>query len=218
MKINKKLLQAAASAAIGYATGMLNPAYVIGLRKGYDIRKKGSGNPGASNTIILEGKKAGLFVMAFDISKAAVAVSLSRRLFPKYDCAGETAGTACVLGHMFPATLGFRGGKGLACLGGEILAFGLHDFATMLFFESVLLMATRYICFVPITLSVEYPIYHGFETGNWKGSAILGTVALPVLVKHIENLKRIAEGRELKVDFLWNKEGELERTGWEEEE
>ena len=123
-----------------------------------------------------------------------------------------------MLGHMFPATLGFRGGKGLACLGGEILAFGLHDFATMLFFESVLLMATRYICFVPITLSVAYPIYHGFETGNWKGSAILGTVALPVLVKHIENLKRIAEGRELKVDFLWNKEGELERTGWEEEE
>lgn len=218
MKINKKLLQAAASAAIGYATGMLNPAYVIGLRKGYDIRKKGSGNPGASNTIILEGKKAGLFVMAFDISKAAVAVSLSRRLFPKYDCVGETAGTACVLGHMFPATLGFRGGKGLACLGGEILAFGLHDFATMLFFESVLLMATRYICLVPITLSVAYPIYHGFETGKWKGSAILGTVALPVLVKHIENLKRIAEGRELKVDFLWNKEGELERTGWEEEE
>lgn len=138
MKMNKKLLQTAASAAIGYATGMLNPAYVIGLRKGYDIRKKGSGNPGASNTIILEGKKAGLFVMAFDISKAAVAVSLSRRLFPKYDCAGETAGTACVLGHMFPATLGFRGGKGLACLGGEILAFSLHDFATMLFFESVL--------------------------------------------------------------------------------
>lgn len=112
MKINKKLLQAAASAAIGYATGMLNPAYVIGLRKGYDIRKKGSGNPGASNTIILEGKKAGLFVMAFDISKAAVAVSLSRRLFPKCDCAGETAGTACVLGHMFPATLGFQGRQG----------------------------------------------------------------------------------------------------------
>lgn len=157
MKINKKLLQAAASAAIGYATGMLNPAYVIGLRKGYDIRKKGSGNPGASNTIILEGKKAGLFVMAFDISKAAVAVSLSRRLFPKCDCAGETAGTACVLGHMFPATLGFRGGKGLACLGGEILAFSLHDFAIMLFFESVLLMATRYICLVPITLSMAEP-------------------------------------------------------------
>lgn len=40
MKMNKKLLQAAASAAIGYATGMLNPAYVIGLRKGYDIRKR----------------------------------------------------------------------------------------------------------------------------------------------------------------------------------
>ena len=218
MKINKKLLQAAASAAIGYATGMLNPAYVIGLRKGYDIRKKGSGNPGASNTILLEGKKAGAFVMAFDISKAAVSVIVSRRLFPKCDCAGETAGTACVFGHMFPALLNFRGGKGLACLGGEILAFSVHDFATMLFFESVLLMATRYICLVPITLSVAYPLYHGFETGNWKGSAILGSVAVPVFLKHIENLRRIAEGKEFKIDFLWDKEGELERTGWEEEE
>ena len=65
---------------------------------------------------------------------------------------------------------------------------------------------------------MAYPIYHGFETGNWKGSAILGSVALPVLAKHIENLRRIAEGKELKVDFLWDKEGELERTGWEEEE
>ena len=218
MKIKKKALQALASAAIGYGIGMLNPAYVIGLRKGYDIRKKGSGNPGASNTIILEGKKAGAFVMAFDISKAAVSVGISRRLFPKYDCAGETAGTACVFGHMFPALLNFRGGKGLACLGGEILAFSIHDFATMLFFESVLLMATRYICLVPITLSVAYPIYHGVETGNWKASAILGSVAVPVFLKHIENLKRIAQGKEIKIDFLWNKEGELERTGWESEE
>lgn len=218
MKIKKKVLQALACAGIGYAIGMLNPAYVIGLRKGYDIRKKGSGNPGASNTILLEGKKAGAFVMAFDISKAAVSVIASRRLFPKCDCAGETAGTACVFGHMFPALLNFRGGKGLACLGGEILAFSVHDFATMLFFESVLLMATRYICLVPITLSVAYPLYHGFETGNWKGSAILGSVAVPVFLKHIENLRRIAEGKEFKVDFLWDKEGELERTGWVEEE
>lgn len=53
----------------------------MGLRKGYDIRKKGSGNAGATNLMILEGKKAGAFVMCFDISKAAVSVGLARKLF-----------------------------------------------------------------------------------------------------------------------------------------
>ena len=218
MKIHKKAAAAVAAAGIGYAIGNINPAYVLGLRKGYDIRKKGSGNAGATNLMLLEGKKAGAFVMAFDISKAAVAVSLSRRLFPKYDCVGEPAGTACVLGHMFPATLGFRGGKGLACLGGVILAFGVHDFLLTLFLESVLLMATRYLCLVPITASVFYPVYHGIMSGNWEGAAILGTVALPIFKKHRENLERIREGKELKVDFLWDKDSELERIGWSEME
>ena len=44
MKINKPLSAALAAAGLGYAIGNLNPAYVMGLRKGYDIRKKGSGN------------------------------------------------------------------------------------------------------------------------------------------------------------------------------
>ena len=81
MKINKPLSAALAAAGLGYAIGNLNPAYVMGLRKGYDIRKKGSGNAGATNLMILEGKKAGAFVMCFDISKAAVSVGLARKLF-----------------------------------------------------------------------------------------------------------------------------------------
>ena len=203
---------------IGVATGMLNPAYAIGLRKGYDIRKMGSKNPGASNMVILEGKKAGAFVMAFDMSKAFTAVKLSKKLLPGFKSAGETAGAASILGHMYSPLMHFRGGKGLACLGGTILAFGLRDFAKMLAAEIVLLGATRYICLVPITASVAYPVYHGITSGNWQGSAILGTVALPIFLKHRENLERIKQGREFKVDFLWNRDAELQRTGWAAEE
>ena len=116
--------------------------------------------------MILEGKKAGAFVMCFDISKAAVSAGLARKLFLQSKYAGEAAGAACVLGHMYPALMHFRGGKGLACLGGVILAFGVHDFLTTLFLESVLLMATRYLCLVPITGSIFYPIYHGIERGG----------------------------------------------------
>ena len=218
MKINKALTAALAAAGMGYAIGNINPAYVMGLRRGYDIRKKGSGNAGATNLMLLEGKKAGAFVMAFDLSKAAVSVGLSRSLLPKLRSAGELAGAGCIFGHMYPALMNFRGGKGLACLGGVILAFGVHDFLLTLFLESVLLMATRYLCLVPITASVFYPVYHGIMSGNWEGAAILGTVALPIFKKHRENLERIREGKELKVDFLWDKDSELERIGWSEME
>ncbi len=217
MKIHKKIGTAIASAGIGYAIGNINPAYVAGMRRGYDIRKKGSGNAGATNLMLLEGKKAGAFVMAFDISKAAVSVALSRNLFPKSGVAGEIAGAGCITGHMYPVLMNFRGGKGLACLGGVILANSVNDFLLTLFLESLLLIKTRYLCLVPITASVFYPIYHGVTTGNWRGAAVLGTMALPIFNKHRENLARIRDGKELKVDFLWNKDGELERIGWVEE-
>ena len=218
MKINRPLSAALAAAGLGYAIGNINPAYVMGLRRGYDIRKKGSRNAGATNLMILEGKKAGAFVMCFDISKAAVSVGLARKLFAHSSLAGEAAGAACILGHMYPALMHFRGGKGLACLGGVILAFGVNDFLATLFLESLLLMATRYLCLVPITGAVFYPVYHGIERGDWRAAAILGLVTLPMLSKHIENLKRIKEGRELRLDFLWDRAGELDRIGFSEED
>lgn len=215
MNNTKETVRALACAGVGYSLGEINSAYIMGMRKGYDIRKKGTGNPGATNTMLLEGTLAGAFVTLFDIGKAAASVSLCRRLFPNYKSAGETAGTAAILGHMFPAKLDFRGGKGLACMGGTVLALG--DFPAMLGFAAAVLMKTRYLCAVPISASVFYPIYHGLISGNWEGSAILGTVAFPVFAKHIENLKRIKDNRELRVDFLWNKDSELERTGLREE-
>ncbi len=214
MKLNRSLAAALAAAGLGYAVGNINPAYVVGLRKGYDIRKKGSRNAGATNLMILEGKKAGAFVMCFDISKAAVSVGLARKLFAQSSLAGEAAGTACILGHMYPALMHFRGGKGLACLGGVILAFGVNDFLATLFLESLLLMATRYLCLVPITGAVFYPVYHGIERGDWRAAAILGLITLPMLSKHVENLERIREGKELRLDFLWDRDGELDRIGF----
>lgn len=216
MKINKAMTAALAAAGMGYAIGNINPAYVMGLRKGYDIRKKGSGNAGATNLMILEGKKAGAFVMCFDISKAAVSVGLARKIFKQSKYAGEAAGAACILGHMYPALMHFCGGKGLACLGGVILAFDVNDFLATLFLESLLLMATRYLCLVPITGSIAYPIYHGIERGDWRAAAILGTVTVPMLSKHVENLRRIRQGKELKLDFLWDRDGELDRIGFSE--
>ena len=217
MKNGRKAAEMLGSAAVGYGLGIFNPAYVIGKKNGYDIREMGSKNAGASNTLIVEGKKSAAVVMAADIGKAALAVELSKKLFPDCEYAEETAGTAAILGHMFPVTMSFRGGKGLACLGGTIMALGLKDFAVMLGLELGVLVCTKYICLVPITASLFYPVYHGIMKRDWRGGAILGAVVPPIILKHRENLRRIAEGKEFRINFLWDREGELQRTGWLEE-
>lgn len=85
-----------------------------------DLRRVGSGNPGAANAITQLGAKWGYGVMAADIAKAAIACRVGSRL------AGPTgahaAGTAAVIGHCFPVWNGFQGGKGVACSVGQCLA------------------------------------------------------------------------------------------------
>ena len=66
-----KVLQLLACALIGYLIGSVNHAALVGRLKGYDPKKSGSGNPGASNTVIMAGKRAGLLVALLDILKAA---------------------------------------------------------------------------------------------------------------------------------------------------
>ena len=99
---------------IGYLLGSLNLATLLAKLKGVDLRAGGSGNPGTANTVSLMGWKAGVLVGAHDIGKAILAVWLCMRLFPDLPYCGAVAGVACVLGHIFPFYMGFRGGKGFA--------------------------------------------------------------------------------------------------------
>ena len=100
------------SLIIGYFFGCINFSYIVSRIKGFDIRKFGSGNAGASNVVIVIGKKAGLFVALVDIFKAFLAYKLAQYLFPDaylngVSYAGMIAGVGAVLGHIFPFYLGF---------------------------------------------------------------------------------------------------------------
>ena len=106
-------------ALLGYFAGCFSPSYLLSRRRGFDIRTFGSGNAGATNMMLAAGLKPGLVVMALDVSKA-FAVTLPLRLLLPPLCAA-LAGLFCVLGHIFPVFLHFRGGKGTACLCGTVL-------------------------------------------------------------------------------------------------
>lgn len=202
----------------GYAVGNINPSYIIGRLRGFDIRKKGSRNAGASNAVITMGKAIGIGSALFDILKATAVVWLSHYVFFKdVPYAAEIAGVSCILGHIYPAVMKFRGGKGLACLGGVILAFDWRLFLMMLAAEIVLAVLFDYICVIPVTASILLPLFYGFfgadgtgwlwrGAGSWRGALILAVATVVILTRHIENFKRIRKGTEMHLSYLWKKD------------
>lgn len=206
------MLKALLCILMGYAVGCINPSYLIGKHRGIDIRTTGSGNAGASNALILMGKKIGFISAIFDIAKATLVYYLADHLFPTLAWAGVLAGSACILGHIFPATMHFKGGKGLACLGGVILAFDWRVFCILLTVELVLVLLVDYICVAPITASIIFPILYGVLIGDLWGALILCVPGVAILFKHIENLERIHAGTEAHFSLLWKRDKELERV------
>ncbi|MCR5093394.1 MAG: glycerol-3-phosphate 1-O-acyltransferase PlsY [Lachnospiraceae bacterium] len=113
---------------IGYLFGVFQTAYFYGRLKGIDIRKHGSGNAGTTNTLRVLGTKAGLIVLFGDMIKCILAIVVTTLIFRGihpdmiyllkiYTAAG------CVLGHDFPFYMNFKGGKGIACTAGYLIAF-----------------------------------------------------------------------------------------------
>ncbi len=202
---------------IGYLLGNISPAYLFGKRKGYDIRNEGSGNVGATNAFLLVGKNAFFVTALLDILKAFAAYRICQLLFRTFPAAGPLGGVACILGHMYPAVLGFHGGKGLASLGGVILGWRWQWFVLLLATAIVIAFVTRYVSLVAPAMSVFFPICYYWETSLLAGTLILFIPTIPIFIKHWENFVRIREGTEMRTSFIWNKEGELKRIGkWNE--
>ncbi len=202
-----------------YLIGTINPSYIIARLKGFDIRKSGSGNAGGSNAVITMGGKIGALCMLIDIIKAYLVVVFAVKLLPEYLYIRSVSSVAVILGHMFPFYMRFKGGKGLACLGGSILAYDAMLFVIMLSLAILLAFITDYICFVPLSASVVFPIvYCCMEINEGVpvpealiGAAIMFISTLFIWTKHFENLKRIKNGTEAHLSYLWKKDKELER-------
>ena len=111
-----------ASAVVGYAAGLLPSASLASrLASGgaVDLRTAGSGNPGATNAASQLGTGWGLAVLGLDLGKGVAAALAGRALGGT--AGGCAAGTTAIAGHVFPATAGFRGGKGVATSAGASL-------------------------------------------------------------------------------------------------
>ena len=186
------------AAALGaYALGCSNMAFYLSKLHKVDFRGGGSGNLGASNATILMGWKAGILVAIHDAGKALLAVLLANLLFPNLPNVGAVAGVAAVLGHIFPAPLRFRCGKGFASYVGMTLALNWKFALVVLGIVVLVTVITDYIVVGTTTTVLMVPSYLGWAHHSFLLAGILLIGTLVILYKHRENYVRMANGTEI---------------------
>ena len=183
---------------IGYLFGCFNLAYIISKVKNVDLQNTGSKNLGASKTFITIGKGLGVLVGACDIFKCTIVVLIIKLLMPDMDYLPYITGIACVFGHMFPFYLKFKGGKGFASFLGMSLRIHWKYFIVIGICIILITLITQYIVLATMATVISYPIFLFFQTGNWIVVAMVTILSCIIIMKHLNNLIRIAKGEEFK--------------------
>lgn len=187
----------AISILVGYLLGSSSMTYYLGRLKNIDVRNHGTGNLGASNAAVTMGWGAAVLVAIHDIGKAILAVYLARWLFPNGLYLGELAGVACVVGHMYPFYLGFRGGKGLASFIGMTVALNFPIALGAVILLIAVTALSDFIALGTIALAVAVPAALWVMTGDPCIFLVLLPATIVMILKHLENLKRIVSGKEI---------------------
>lgn len=161
-----------------------------------DVRKRGSGNIGATNIARTGGKWLGLLTLVSDAAKGSVAVLLSKYLLPSDLSAILAAGTV-VLGHMFPIWLKGRGGKGVATAFGSMLIVSpIVSAIALVVWISV--FAWWRISSLATLLTLVASIIAAYFVATAHVVTLLLFLAAFIVAKHMENIKRLIDGKELR--------------------
>jgi glycerol-3-phosphate acyltransferase PlsY len=199
---------------VSYLIGAIPFGLIVGLSKGIDVRKAGSGNIGASNVGRLLGRKYFVIVFTLDLGKgllpalAAGFVVGFKATDPTLELLWLIVAYAAMVGHMFSIFLGFKGGKGVATAAGVLL--GIFPYFTIpavfgLTLWYVIFKITRYISVASIIGSSSLPVFY-IIIGLIAGWPVFGRqlplliaaslMALMIVVKHRGNIARLMAGTE----------------------
>ena len=199
------------TALVCYFLGNHNGAICVSLMLGDDVRSHGSGNAGLTNFIRNFGANRAALVIAIDVLKAVLACLLGGLMFPEYAIAGRTLGGVCVmLGHIFPALLGFKGGKGI--LSGCVVAFVI-DWRIGLILLAIFGLVyglTKYVSLASVlgalAFGVGFVLLHHTNTLVMLGGIFMSGLAI---FMHRGNIARLLKGQERKTDLFGKKGKQL---------
>jgi glycerol-3-phosphate acyltransferase PlsY len=188
-----------------YLCGSIPFAYIVAKAvKKIDIRKVGSGNPGTTNVFRSIGKVAGIVVFAFDTLKGFIPVFFAIFIDSSFFYS-ITVGTAAIVGHMFTIFLNFKGGKGVATVGGVFLALmPLPCFVAFTVFGLVFLLS-GYVALGSIVTAGMLPLAAYFAGYGLEPIIFSFAVAILIIYKHKANIMRLKNGTENRFKILRNK-------------
>lgn len=205
--------------AVAYLLGSINTSIFVSRMYGTDIRKHGSGNAGATNTLRTLGKKAAAMVVAGDAVKGVLAVLLSSFLVKLcanlgsavfsnseiYRCA---AGFFVIIGHNFPVYFKFRGGKGVLTSAAVVAVLEPVVFLFLFLIFLIVVVATRYVSLGSVCAAAGLIILPVIILGTSHLPFIVFGIAAgaSAIVMHRSNLIRLKQGTERKLGEKKKKE------------
>ncbi len=179
---------------VAYLLGTFPSAGLVARTQGRDIHREGSGNPGASNTFRLLGWKAGLVVLLLDIGKGAVAAGVGLAIDGHRGA--FILGVAAVIGHVFPVTRHFKGGRGVATAAGVMAVVFPLETAGLAIVWFVIARGLRKASVASVVCAVAFPVIVAVRDGSTLDLAVTGGLAALVVLRHFANLRRLVRGEE----------------------
>ena len=187
-----------ATAVIGYLLGSIPFGLLLTRFAGLgDIRQIGSGNIGATNVLRTGSKTLAALTLALDLLKGAAAPLIGGVWSWQ---AGLAGGAAVVIGHMYPVWLGFRGGKGVATAFGVliVIAWPVAVFAFLVWLAIAVIF--RYSSLAALIAAIAAAAVAAFLVEPPR-AAIITVIAFLVIVRHHDNIRRLAAGTESRISF-----------------
>lgn len=181
--------------AVAYIVGSIPTGLLLARASGVDIRATGSGNIGATNVYRTLGRTVGIATLLGDCLKGLVPVLVARKL-GFADPWVAAVGLAAFLGHVYTIFLGFKGGKGVATALGVFLGVSPLSVLGALALFIGIVAATRYISLGSITAAAAMPFLVAAVERRPLLVGMTLVIAVIVIVKHRENIRRLREGTE----------------------
>jgi len=182
---------------LAYFGGTFPSAQLVGRLAGHDPTKEGSGNPGASNVYRLAGKFPGAAVLVLDVLKGTIPTLIG--LIGGGQQLAVAAGTAAIIGHVFPIQRRLRGGKGVATFGGmTIAAWPLLALVGIATWMAVMRLSKRasvgsMVGVVAVTVGVALTRGLGWE------ALVAAALCVLIIARHRSNIQRLLHREEVIV-------------------
>lgn len=201
---------------VSYLLGSIPFGVIISRAHGKDLQKIGSGNIGATNVARALGRKWAYVCFALDVLKGLVPMLASKLLISEEPTIAELSlwlvvGCAAIAGHVFSVYLRFKGGKGVStCLGVVLGLFPYYTIPGLIAFAIWIacVLMWRYISLASIIAALMFPlilIVMIILRGDWSFACLWPLVLVAflmlvlVLLRHVENIKRLLDGSEGKI-------------------